>query len=194
MTELYNTRFELKEVVLHPGDYFCSDENIVISTILGSCISVALIDRKEQRGGMNHFMLPFSSPNISKDVLLGKSTRYGVHAMELLLNDFIKKGSARSNIEAKVFGGGAMFEGHGEGGVGIQNIQFALRYLADERIPVSASDTGEKIGRKIYFFPSSGKVLLRKIRSMSRIVELQRQEKKFRETIVGKEGDNVILF
>jgi chemotaxis protein CheD len=194
MTDLYNTRFELKEVVLHPGDYFFSEEDIVISTILGSCISVAIIDRKRQRGGMNHFMLPSSSSSPSENILLGKSTRYGVHAMELLLNDFIKTGSRRSDLEAKVFGGGAMFEGRESGGNGLQNIQFAFRYLSDERIPVSASDTGEKVGRKIYFFPTSGKILLRKIRSVSRIVELQKQEQKFRDDISRKEDRDVVLF
>ncbi len=194
MTELYNTRFDRKEIILHPGDYFCSDENIVISTILGSCVSVVIIDRTRQRGGMNHFMLPSSSPSMAGDILLEKSTRYGVHAMELLLNDFIKQGSRRKDLEAKVFGGGAMFQGGGERGVGVQNIQFALRYLSDERIPVSASDTGEKVGRKIYFFPESGKVLLRKIRSISRIAELQKQEQKFRDTITKEKSDDVVLF
>ena len=194
MTELYNSRFELKEVVLHPGDFFFSSDNIVISTILGSCISVAIIDRRLKRGGMNHFMLPFSSSNASENLLLGKNTRYGVHAMELLLNDFIKAGSRRSDLEAKVFGGGAMFEGQEGGGVGLQNTQFALRYLSDERIPVSASDTGDKVGRKIYFFPSTGKIFLRKIRSVSRIVELRKQEQNFRDSITSEKDDKVVLF
>src|SRR5438046_3886116 len=96
----YDAHFKNDAVKILPGEYFVHDEDILILTTLGSCIAACLWDRNARIGGMNHFMLPE-----------GDSGRYGSYAMELLINEMMKRGAARSTLEAKVFGGGQVIGG-----------------------------------------------------------------------------------
>lgn len=196
MYNIRNIKFNKKEVILHPGDYFCSNEDIVMSTILGSCISVVLYDESKRQGGLNHFLLPRIGKSTQPDIIEEKSARYGVHAMEVLINDIMKMGSQKSALKAKVFGGASMFGPTNKGnGVGYINTQFALQFLAKEGIPIIASNTGEDVGRKIFFFPKTGRILLRKIHSKTKIREIKKQDEGLQETILKKPvGDKIVLF
>ena len=111
-----------------PGEYFVDDEDILIMTTLGSCIAACLWDRNAQVGGMNHFMLP--------EGVGDSGGRYGSYAMELLINEMLKRGATRSTLEAKVFGGGQVISGMNTMNVGERNTSFVLDYLKTERIPV----------------------------------------------------------
>jgi chemotaxis receptor (MCP) glutamine deamidase CheD len=111
-----------------PGEYFVFDEDILIMTTLGSCIAACLWDRETRIGGMNHFMLPEGGGSVSD------GGRYGSYAMELLINELIKRGATRSTLEAKVFGGGAVISGMNSMNVGERNTKFVLDYLQTERI------------------------------------------------------------
>ncbi|QEN07447.1 chemoreceptor glutamine deamidase CheD [Oceanispirochaeta crateris] len=196
MIEYRNHKFNRQEIILHPGDYFCSQENIVISTILGSCISVALIDKMNGRGGMNHFLLPNLSINNPENILKNKSSRYGVFAMELLINELMKMGSNKKALIAKVFGGGSVlnFENQ-ERNVGYMNIQFIIQFLANEKIPVAASDLGEYCGRKIIFFPDTGKVLVKKLQSRKKIDEIRKEELETSKRLVNiQKNREIVLF
>jgi len=196
MLEVFNRKFARKEVIIHPGDYYCSDEPVLISTILGSCISVALIDSVRKTGGMNHFLLPQTRITNDDDILQNKSARYGVNAMELLINQMMKMGSKKINLTAKVFGGGSVLNtGSNERNIGLLNIRFVFEFLSKERIPLAASDTGDFCGRKIFFFPDSGRVLVKKLQSQKIITDIQKKESEISSKLLDeKNKDNIILF
>ncbi len=152
---LYDRRFKTNAVRLPPGDHYTTgapDEMIV--TVLGSCVAACVRNPHSGYGGMNHFMLPESS---SGDWLgASASMRYGTYAMEVLINDVLKSGCSRQDLEIKLFGG-ANFQA-GTLMVGWQNADFALRYLEAEGLRVVAADLGGTDARRIHYFPSTGKV------------------------------------
>lgn len=159
----FERQFGLPGVKLLPGEYFVSNENKVLVTVLGSCVAACLRDPKAGVGGMNHFMLPESAD--SRAGLASSSARYGSYAMELLVNELLKLGARRANLEAKVFGGGNVLRGFTAANVGARNAEFVRGYLATERIPIAAEDLLDNCPRKVYYFPESGKVLVRRLAS-----------------------------
>ena len=157
------SQFEQELITLHPGEYFATREDTILATVLGSCVAVGLFDAEAGAGGLNHFMLPgdFRQNGMARS----PNAKYGMYAMELLINELFKLGARRPSLKAKVFGGGAVlgFEGGGGSRIPGDNIEFAFEYLAKEGIPVLASDVGGKAPRKIFFFARTGKVLLKKM-------------------------------
>lgn len=140
-----------KRVHIIQGEYkVVDDPNVVLTTILGSCVAACLRDPLAGVGGMNHFLLPGTVGAGG-----GDATRYGVHLMELLINDMLKKGARRDRIEAKVFGGAKTIASFSN--VGEQNAAFAMQFLKDEGIPVISWSTGGEHGRKVEFWPVSGR-------------------------------------
>jgi chemotaxis protein CheD len=152
----YDSHFKTDAVKVLPGEYFVHDEDIAIMTTLGSCIAACLWDRERKVGGMNHFMLPDGSG-------LGDSGRYGSYAMELLINELIKRGASRTTMEAKVFGGGAVISGMTSINVGERNTQFVLDYLKTERIAVVSKDVLDIYPRKVCFLPASGRAMVKRL-------------------------------
>ena len=146
--------FQYDAVKVLPGEYFVSNEDVLIMTVLGSCIAACVWDGKARVGGMNHFMLPEGEDG---------SGRYGSYAMELLLNEMIKMGARRETMQAKVFGGGAVMAGFTTMNVGERNTKFVLDYLATERIPVVSQDVLDIHPRKVCFFPVTGKALVKRL-------------------------------
>jgi len=105
-TNLYfDNNFNIQAVKLLPGEYFVTKEDMLLVTVLGSCVAACIRDRKNGIGGMNHFMLPDSGSSDTNSPM-NPSARYGVYAMEILINHLLKMGAHRANLEAKVFGGG----------------------------------------------------------------------------------------
>ena len=138
---------------------------MVIVTTLGSCVAACLWDETRKVGGMNHFMLPDSGAT-GYD-LHGESGRYGVFAMELLINELIKMGAQKSRLKAKLFGAGNVLKSMTVTNVGERNAEFVTRFLATERIPILASDLLDIWPRKVYLFPVTGKVLVRKLKTLN---------------------------
>lgn len=155
----FDRQFEKTGVKLLPGEFYVSREDLVLTTVLGSCVSACIRDPRLGIGGMNHFMLPDS------ELGSGNSARYGSYAMEVLVNELLKAGARRSGLEAKVFGGAAVLKGFNDSQVGSRNAQFVLDYLKAEHIPVLAQDLGDTCPRKIFFFPADGRVLVRRLTS-----------------------------
>jgi len=151
----FDQHFKYAAVKVLPGEYYVSDEDIVIMTVLGSCIAACIWDSRLRIGGMNHFMLPEGGADTSG--------RYGSYAMELLINELIKRGSTREYMQAKVFGGGAVIAGMTSMNVGERNTQFVLDYLATERIPVVSKDVMDIYPRKVVFFPVTGKAMVKRL-------------------------------
>lgn len=141
-----------------PGEYFVYHEDLLLTTTLGSCISVCLWERNARIGGMNHFMLPESQG--AQDC-----GRYGAFAMELLINELQKKGAVRAALEAKVFGGGQVISGMTSLNVGERNTEFVMNYLDRERIPVVSKDVLDIYPRKVGFFPASGRAMVKRLAS-----------------------------
>jgi chemotaxis protein CheD len=176
------SQFEQELITIHPGEYFATKDDTIISTILGSCVAVGLFDPRTKTGGLNHFMLPGESGKI--DLIKSPNAKYGMYAMELLINDLMKLGVKKISLLAKVFGGGSVLKLSGGGGSKIpgNNIDFAFEYLREEGIPVIASDVGGCEPRKIFFFAQSGKVLLKRIAGT--VADLaEREEERYLSTI-----------
>ncbi len=180
--------FQYDAVKVLPGEYFVSSDDLVIMTVLGSCIAACIWDNKMRIGGMNHFMLP------DGDGADG-SGRYGSYAMELLLNEMIKLGARRETMQAKVFGGGAVMAGFTTMNVGERNTKFVLDYLATERIPVVSQDVLDIHPRKVCFFPVTGKALVKRL-AHSHPESLAVEERRGNAALVAKStaGGSVDLF
>ena len=154
----YDAHFKNEAVKVLPGEFFVYDEDVLIMTTLGSCIAACLWDRQAKVGGMNHFMLPEGTGQGDNS-----SGRYGSYAMELLINEMMKKGASRLTMEAKVFGGGAVISGMNTINVGERNTQFVLDYLKTERIPIVSRDVLDVYPRKVCFLPASGKAMVKRL-------------------------------
>ena len=166
-------------VSIHPGEYYVSGDDEIIATVLGSCVAVALFDRARGIGGLNHFMLPGTLDR--QHFFMSGSGKYGMYAMELLINGLLKSGASRPTLRAKVFGGGSVLRANpANAAVSIpqSNIEFALRFLETEGIPVDSSDTGGAHARKILFFPASTKVMLKRLGDRSRD-EVEHEEEEY---------------
>lgn len=151
-----DARFQYDAVKVLPGEYFVSSDDLMIMTVLGSCIAACIWDARARAGGMNHFMLP------EGDGLEGGG-RYGSYAMELLINKLLKSGARRESMQAKVFGGAQVMAGFTSMNVGERNTKFVLDYLATERIPVVSQDVLDIHPRKVCFFPVTGKALVKRL-------------------------------
>ena len=158
----YDRTFDCEAAKILPGEYYYTAKDMLIVTVLGSCVSACIRDRVRGLGGMNHFMLPDSGGGDAGSPV-SASMRYGTNAMEVLINDLLKAGARRENLEAKVFGGGAVLRGFSAMNVGERNAAFVTRFLKTERIPVLAEDLNDIYPRKVYFFPRTGKVLVKKL-------------------------------
>jgi chemotaxis protein CheD len=177
-----------------PGEYYVTRNQEMVVTVLGSCVSACIRDADAGIGGMNHFMLPISQGGGgSWDAAgLGTSTRYGNYAMERLVNDILKHGGRRENLEVKIFGGGKILANMTD--IGDKNISFVRAYISTEGLRLAASDVGDIYPRKVYYCPATGKVLMKKLRTLHNNTIMER-ESAYMEEIVHKpvEGD-VTLF
>jgi chemotaxis protein CheD len=184
----YDHYFDCDAVKILPGEYYVTTGNKLIVTVLGSCVSVCLRDRYCGAGGMNHFLLPNDESN--QTGLVTESARYGGYAMELLINHLLKIGANRNRLEAKVFGGGNVLRGLTVNNVGERNAEFVLDYLHNEGIPIIAQDLLGPCPRKVYFFPSTGKVMIKKIKSIHNTTIMDREsEYRMRVKYTPKSGD-----
>ena len=169
----FDRHFNCEAVKILPGEYFVTQRDLVIVTVLGSCVSVCLRDHVSGIGGMNHFMLPGNNDGGISPI--SASARYGVYAMELLINHLLKLGARRNCFEAKVFGGGSVLRGMTANNIGDRNVEFVRDYLHTEHIPVVAEDLLDIYPRKVYYFPATGRVMVKKLRNLHNTTLLERE-------------------
>ncbi|MBB3255852.1 chemotaxis protein CheD [Paraburkholderia bannensis] len=161
----FDNHFHRPGVKLLPNEFFTTNEDMVLVTVLGSCVAACIQDRTAGIGGMNHFMLPDDgadaahAPHAASDAM-----RYGAYAMEMLINELIKAGGRRERFEAKVFGGAAVLAGMTTMNIGDRNSAFVRRYLATESIRITAEDLQGSHPRKVAFLPRTGQVMVKKLR------------------------------
>lgn len=158
-----SAKFGRPMITIYPGEYYVSTYDEVIHTVLGSCISACLFDKKNEVAGMNHFMLPGSIK--TEKIFIEKSARYGMFAMELLINEILRQGGKKKNLKAKIFGGGHIISSFtkNDNNVPESNIRFIKEYLNAEKIPIVSEDIGGWNSRKIFFFPRSLEILLSRL-------------------------------
>ncbi len=143
--------------MVQPGGFSITGRtDQVIGTLLGSCVAACICDFRTGIGGLNHFLLP--DDGLGAGTSDGQATRYGVQAMELLINGILKRGGRKSNMRAKLFGGANVRGFKASHGVGKRNQEFAVAFLNREGIEVTASDLGGESARRIFFRPSTSKV------------------------------------
>ncbi|MBD7959883.1 chemoreceptor glutamine deamidase CheD [Comamonas sp. CMM02] len=185
----FDHHFQYNAVKVLPGEYFVTGENMVICTVLGSCIAACLWDRTLNIGGMNHFMLPEGD---STDV----SGRYGSYAMELLINEMIKLGARRETMQAKIFGGGQVMANFTTMNVGERNTDFVTQYLQTERIPIVSEDVLDIYPRKVVYFPATGKAMVKRLAHAhpETLVEQERSRGSAAQLAKTNAGGSVDLF
>ena len=169
-TSYFEREFSTRAVKILQGEYFASSDGTAITTLLGSCVSVCLFDRKSGVGGMNHFMLPQLLQGLDATHCGGHSAaecaehcsaRYGACAMRQLLQMLESLGANSARLEAKLFGAGRVIAKMTD--IGEKNADFALGYLQERGIPVVARDLGDCCPRKIIFFPATGRAFVKRI-------------------------------
>ncbi|MEK6595605.1 MAG: chemoreceptor glutamine deamidase CheD [Pseudomonadota bacterium] len=174
-TNLYfDKSFNSQAVKLLPGEYYVTYKDILLVTVLGSCVAACIRDCYSGIGGMNHFMLPDGGGDAGSP--LNASARYGTYAMEILINQLLKLGARRCNLEAKVFGGGNVLDGLTVANVGQRNADFVLKFLQTEKIKIVAQDLVDIFPRKVYFFPKNSKVMVKKLRNLHNTTISQREK------------------
>lgn len=144
---------------IQPGEIYVAHGNERIATVLGSCVSACIYDAESGVGGMNHFLMP-SGPASTRST----DAQYGEQAMKRLIWELVASGAARHNLKAKVFGGASIMSSLND--VGAQNAEFVRSYLASENIDIVAEDLGDEHPRKIIMQVDTGKIMVRRLRTL----------------------------
>ena len=144
-----------RKILIVQGEYHVTGEqDVVLTTLLGSCVAACLRDPGLAIGGMNHFLVPGRDGDL-EDGLPREAERYGVHLMELLVNGLLRLGARRERLEAKLFGGARTMEGLAD--IGARNADFAERFLRHEGIRLAGGSLRGERGRRIQYWPGSGR-------------------------------------
>jgi len=188
-----------ERIILHPGEHRAVRGKAVIQTLLGSCVAVCLYDELASAAGMNHFLL--ANRRYSRDLPLSitEAGRYGIQAMELLINDLLKLGADKRRLKAKAFGAGQIIETSSSDNfecVGDVNSRFIREFLKTEGIVLVSEDLGGPLGRVIHFHTDSGQVFRRFIKTGATI-DVERKERDFWTAEIEnheKRSEDIILF
>ncbi|SFM65208.1 chemotaxis protein CheD [Variovorax sp. OV329] len=170
-------------VKLLPSEYYVTEDNTALTTVLGSCVAACLHDPQAGVAGMNHFMLPADAdeqPRSHADAM-----RYGEYAMDVLLRELLRSGAKRERLHAKVFGGGAVLPTMTTLNIGDRNADFVVQYLREQGIAIAAQDLRGPHARRVCFLPSTGKAVVRKLRTQAGVQMIQRDEQALMHRLVG---------
>jgi chemotaxis protein CheD len=156
----WDPKLNMAVAKIQPGEYYIGNQVEGISTVLGSCVAVCIRDPQAGVGGMNHFMLPLDASQ-GANKMISNATRYGNFAMEHLINGLLKNGGNKNNFEIKLFGGSNV--NSSTNNIGLDNVEFAKKYLNLEGYTLSAQDVGGSHPRKIIYNPLDGNILLKRL-------------------------------
>jgi chemotaxis protein CheD len=133
----------------------CRDAGL-LRTLLGSCLGVALYDRRLRLAGLAHVVLPKS--NASSD-LPGK---YADTAIPELIRQMQALATGESlRLTAKLAGGANMFNSTSSPAtIGASNIAAVERILDELRIPVIGRHLGGEQGRRMLLDATTGAVTI----------------------------------
>ncbi len=171
-----------RRIIIEPGEYYVSRSDEVISTLLGSCVAACLFDPVNKVFGMNHFLLAYRHHAHQVPIIESEEGRYGIYAMELLINEMMKQGANRLNLKAKCFGGGNILslreDRENQQTVGDTNVAFIKEFLRKENIPLVGASLGGAFGRTVYFIGSDYSVFVKKIDQNQQLL-VERQERRY---------------
>lgn len=171
-----------RRIIIEPGEFYASRQAEVISTLLGSCVAACLFDPINGVFGMNHFLLAYRHQAHNTPIIESDEGRYGIYAMELLINEMMKLGANRLNLKAKCFGGGNVLklreDSDNKKTIGDVNVLFIKEFLIKENIPLVSAGLGGNIGRNVHFVGSDYSVFIKKIDS-SRQRLLENEERRY---------------
>lgn len=175
-------------VNVRSGEYHVTEGGReMMVTVLGSCVATCIYDPLTKIAGMNHFLLP-------GDIMAQASPKYGIFAMEYMINEMLKRGALKTRLEVKVFGGGKVLP-KSSIDVGEKNIAFIKEYLENESLKMVSSDLGGDYARRLHFCGDTGKVLMRRVESVKEVDKVINEEKSFKSELDGvKPQDSVELF
>lgn len=158
----FDERFNMEAVKIVPGQYYVTRKNIMIVTVLGTCVGACIRDRVRGIGGVNHFMLA----NFGRDAqnMRSKAAQHGLLAMDMLIEKLLKKGAQERWLEAKIFGGSNLLREVNSVDMGEVNSHFMKDYLRRRGIKIVASSLGGPFPRKVYYSPNSGEVMIRTLK------------------------------
>jgi len=182
-----------KRITIDPGEYYVAHEDVLITTLLGSCVSACLYDPYNKIVGMNHFLLSSRRYAKSLPVCTTDAGRYGIHSMELLINEMWNQGAQRGNLKAKAFGGGSILKPADAFTsnfltVGEVNVRFIIEFLKNEKIPLVSSDLGGTVGRVINFYSEDFSVYVRKV--VAKSVSVVKREEQYWEKSIQKQEES----
>jgi len=178
-----------------PGEYYVTLGDEAVITVLGSCISACIRDRETGIGGMNHFMLPANKEEargVLKKLEPTGANRYGNFAMESLINDILKNGGKRRNLEIKITGGGKILKNMTN--IGEMNIKFVQDYIDSEGLKLLASDVGDVFPRKVMYIPSTGAMKVKRLRTLHNNTVVEREGKYMDDIAEKPVGGEIELF
>ena len=181
-----------KRVTLDPGEYYVTREDVLITTLLGSCVSACLYDPYTGIVGMNHFLLSCKRYARNMPLCITDAGRYGVHSMELLINEMWNRGAQRVHLKAKAFGGACIMKTDGSStgnflAVGEVNVRFIKEFLDNEGMPLVSSDLGGTVGRVINFYSEDFSVDVRKMIARGANV-VKKEEQYWKKSVRRQEG------
>jgi chemotaxis protein CheD len=176
MNKFFDITLNREIITIYPGELYITKKSELITTILGSCISIVLFDEQNSIGGINHYMLPAAPPESKKNSVL-PITRFGEYAIKTLIQEMINQGASLKNLKAKIFGGSNVLNfslkkderkkdaQKKDALIGEENINFARKFLKKIGIPIVSEDVGGVSSRKIFFDTTNYKVFLKRINS-----------------------------
>ncbi|BCG63805.1 MAG: chemotaxis protein CheD [Methyloprofundus sp.] len=173
---------QTQRIIIDPGEYYVSSEQEIISTLLGSCVAACLYDPVNRIIGMNHFLLAYRHHAHSVPLLDTEEARYGMYAMELLINEMMQHGASKLNLKAKCFGGGNVLhlreDKKNKETIGDVNIAFIKEFLKNEKIPLMGGCLGGKFGRNIHFVGGDFSVYVKRIEN-NQTQQLEQEERQY---------------
>ena len=185
----FDEKENIKVVKIISGEWYVSNNSEMLSTILGSCVSACIRDKVRKIGGMNHFMLPGDDATVNNN---SSSARYGVFAMEMLINGILKLGGQRERFEIKVFGGGNVTNSSAR--IGSKNAVFIREYLAREGFDIVSEDLEGDFPRRVHYYPETGKVMVHKLKRKEDMIIIE-EENRYKNKITNNNLDgNIELF
>ena len=179
-----------------PGECYVSASGEMIVTVLGSCIAACIRDTRLGIGGMNHFMLPIQSlhSNTHRPNAASPELCYGNWAMEFLINAILKQGGRKERLEVKLFGGGKVLGSMTNIDIGNRNILFVRDFLFREGLSIVAEDLGSDHPRKVLYFPDTGAVKMKRLRTQANNT-IEKREKEYLDSMTKKpDAGDVELF
>ena len=187
----WDSRMNIVAAKILPGECYVTVNNEMVVTVLGSCIAACIRDKALGVGGMNHFMLPVQQgeKGFERSDSINPALCYGNWAMEFLINEILKQGGKKNNLEVKIFGGGRVLSAMNNIDVGGGNIEFVYQFLQNEGLKIDSQDVGGDYPRKVLYFPKTGKVKMRRI-VRDNNTELVKTEKAYIDSMQKKEPDS----